>query len=277
MNQKATTEFEIEVSGGRITCEKEIADGKYKLVVEMATTTDKVERCAIQKHVYARKPTLKEMLRKVSASQLSLNDDFMKYDPKLERVKEFKNKVIRLISEGGLPDFWSPICDPSFDDNGGICFELGKMPAVGKSYNWWSRMAKIVCPECGSRIGDDLYYIAFKAVLIKDLIASGKSIEFAWHVVCVDSKDAGHYWDSEDAKHRLEPTGSRPICGWYDRGNTTKIVESHQNSDGFYLAGADYNFYGHEVRLADIYYRNDGLDEEQNFGCGWLVFDRCPD
>jgi len=262
MNEKTTAEFEIEVSGGRITCEKEIPDGKYKLVVEMATTT---------------RPTLKEVLRKVPASQLSLDDDFMKYIPKFEREKEFKDEVVRLIMDGGAPDFWCPICDPSFDENGGIQYKAGQMPAVGMSYNWWQRMAKLFCPECGSRLGDKLYNIAFKAVLIQDLIASGKSEEWAWSAVCGDSKDLGHYWYSEGAKHRLEPTASRPICGWYDLGNTTKILGSYEKNDGFYLAGGDYNHNGNDFPLAAISYRNDGLDDDQNFGCGWLVFDRCPD
>lgn len=264
MSEKTSTEFEIKVSGGRITCEQEIPDGKYKLVMEVETTA-KDTTCYLRKGIF----------KKVPVSELRLDDEFLKYQPKTDEERKFK-KLVETAIKNGLRDFWCPVYDPSFDDNGRICYEPGKMPAVGKSYIWWEENAKKYAPERGSRLGTKSEYVAFLAVLIKELVAFGKSVEWAWNAVCCDSKELGHYWNSKDAKHAFETTGSRDICGWYDLANSYKILAENEEAGGFWLAGGYYNDCSYRIPLAGLSPDNSRGKDYGN-SCGWLVFDSCPD
>jgi len=221
------------------------------------------------------KPGTAPLIKRVPASQLSLNDDFIKYLPKTGRERKFKEEVIKVITVG-VSDFWRPVCDPSFVDYDRICYMRGKMPAVDKNYNWWLKISKEFCPEYGSRIGTKSEYIAFQAVLIKDLVASGKSMEWAWDAVCNDSKELGHYRNSAHSKPGFEPTGSREVCGWYDLANCYKLLGEDEESGGFWLVGGGYDDDSIDCPLADlclVYDRNG----DDSCGCGWLVFDRYPD
>ena len=135
-------------------------------------------------------------------------------------------------------------------------------------------------PESGSRIGTKSEYIAFLATLIKELVASGKSLEWAWNAVCNDSKELGNYWIYKDGKHyiEIETAGSREICGWYDLANTRKILAKDEEVDGFeyWLAGGDYRSHSYDCPLAEFSlwdYRDACLKEV----CGWIVFDSCPE
>ena len=217
------------------------------------------------------------IFKRVLASELQLDDAFMKHQPKTEAERNFKYMVETAI-KNGLKDFWRPTCDPSYDGNGCICYEPGKKPAVGKSYNLWKKNAKDFCPEQGSRLGTNTEYIAFLAVLIKELLNSGKSVEWAWNAVCNDSKELGHYWNSANSKHAFEDTGSREVCGWYDLANCYKILAEDKENGGFWLAGGDYGKRSYSFPLADMnhddYRYVDACDVG---GCGWLVFDHCPD
>lgn len=215
------------------------------------------------------------IFKKVTASKLQLNDEILKHQPKTKAEENLKKLVEKAIKEG-LKDFWRPVYDPSFDDAGCICYEPGKKPAVGMSYNWWEKIARNFCPERGSRLGTKSEYVAFLAVLIKELVASGKSLEWAWNAVCNDSKELGHYWNSKEYKNGLEPTGSRAVCGWCDLGNTYKILAEYKEPGGFWFVGGDCNHYGFNFPLAVLcHYYNRYFD--LTYSCGWLVFDRCPD
>lgn len=262
MNEKTTAEFEIEVSGGRITKEQVMPDGSCKVMVELATATTEDAICHNQK----------DLFKKVPASELRLDDAFMNHQPKTKAELNFKEELETAIKKG-LQDFWCPMFDPSFDDNGCICYEPGKMPAVGKSYNWWEKEAEAFCPEQGSRLGIKSERIAFLAVLIKELIASGWKVADAWSAVCNDSKELGHYWNSKDANHDFEPTGSREVCGWYDLANIYKILkEDEEEAGGFWLAGGIYNRYSTSFPLADLYL-NFNRDCDFFGSCGWLVLE----
>ena len=252
-------EMKIEISGCRVIEAKVMPDGCCVLTVELATATAEDTTCHQQEDIF----------KKVPASELRLDDAFMKHQPKTKAEQNFKNLVETAI-KNGLKDFWRPVCDPSFDADARICYEPGKMPAVRKSYNWWEKNAKGFCPERGSRLGSNSEYVAFLATVIKDLVASGKSIEWAWNAVCNDSKELGHYWNSKDAKYDFEPTGSREVCGWYDLVNIYKILAEDEEAGGFWVAGGDCNSDSDSNPLADLchfYCRdNDGGND-----CGWLV------
>ena len=216
------------------------------------------------------------IFKKVPASELRLDDDFLKYEPETKAEKAFKKLVKKAIKKG-LKDFWRPVYDPCFnEDNTGICYVSGKESARCREYNWWVKKAKDFCPELGSRIGTKSEYVAFLAVLIKELVASGKSLEWAWEAVCLNSKELGHYWNSDNSKHNFEDTGSREVCGFYDLANTCKLLAEDKDAGGHWLAGGCCVDRGSEKPLAGLYHFDDP-DDSHGGSCGWLVLDSCPE
>lgn len=206
----------------------------------------------------------------VKASTLSLEDEFLKHEPETNQQTRFKNALNSAI-KSGLSDFRAQRMDACFDEEGNICFKAGMKPAVGKlSANDWKRVAKEFLPEKESRLGTTKERIAFLGLLIKYLIEEkGYEVKDAWKAVCDQSKDLGHYWDSENAKHEFEDTGSRQIGEWCDLGNTCKITEEDE-AGGFSLVGGSCNFYGDNYPLADV----DGVDYPNNVygnSVGWFV------
>lgn len=203
------------------------------------------------------------------ASTLSLEDKFLKHRAQTDNQKRFK-KMLKEAIKSGLPDFRAPRMDASFDEEGNICYKAGMKPAVGKSANWWNEKAKKFMPEKESRLGTTKERIAFLGLLIKYLIEEkGYTVTNAWKAVCDQSKELGHYGDSEDAKHEFEPTGSRQIGEWYDLANTYKITVDDE-AGGFSLVGGDYYDDGNCFPLADvgtIFNPDGGYD----LSTGWLV------
>ena len=205
----------------------------------------------------------------VKASTLSLEDEFLKHKPETNQQTRFKNALISAI-KSGLSDFRAQRMDACFDEEGNICFKAGMKPAVGKSANWWKETAKKFMPEKGSRLGTTKERIAFLGLLIRYLIEEkGYTVSNAWKAVCDQSKDLGHYWDSENAKHDFEDTGSRQVGEWYDLANTYKITVDDE-AGGFSLVGGSCGDVGNICPLADVGSvgsPNDGY----YVGVGWLV------
>ena len=256
---KATTEMKFVVPKGWVVNEEVMDDGSRVFTIKPDTTAAYDTTCHQWEGIF----------KLVPASQLSLNDNFMNHIPKTEREKNFMAKVKKVI-RAGMHDFLCPVCDPSLDNKGRICYEPGNRPAVGKSYNWWAKTAKEFKPEQGSRLGTETERIAFMAVLIKELVNSGKSVEWAWNAVCNDSKELGHYWNSENAKHAFEDTGNREVCGWCDLGNVYKIVAEDKEAGGFWIAGGYYINDSDDNPLADLHHDGDRYVVNP-YGCGWLV------
>lgn len=185
------------------------------------------------------------------ASTLSLEDEFLKYEPETRQQTEFKNALISAI-ESGLSDFRAQRMDACLDEEGNICFKAGMKLAVGKSPKWWKKVAKKFMPEKGSRLGTKRERIAFLGLLIKYLIEEeGYTVSNAWKAVCDQSKDLGHYCDSENAKHDFENTGSRQVGEWYDLANTCKITVDVE-PDCFSLVGGEYVSNGDYNPLAAV-------------------------
>ena len=209
----------------------------------------------------------------VEASRLSLKDKFMQYKPTSDNQREFKKLLTKAI-KNGLSDFWHSKLDPSFnEERNGLVFEAGKKPAVGKSYNWWEEKARQYLPERGSRLGTKTEYVAFLGELIKKLVASGWSMSRAWKAVCDDSRELGHYWNSENARHDFETTGSREICGFCDLANTYKILAEDEEAGGFWLAGGIYDDNSHCYPFADLDHYT-YQDDDRNNSVGWLVLSK---
>ena len=213
------------------------------------------------------------MFALVEASQLSLDDKFMQYEPTSDNQREFKKLLTKAINSG-LSDFWHSKLDPSFnEERNGLVFEAGKMPAVGKSYNWWEEKARQYLPERRSHLGTKTEYVAFLGVLIKNLIASGWPVSKAWKAVCNDSRKLGHYWNSENARHDFEVTGSREVCGFCDLANTYKILAWDKETGGFWLAGGNYFDTSYRNPLADLLHCTI-LDDDLSSSVGWLVLSK---
>lgn len=206
----------------------------------------------------------------VEVENLSLNDEFMSYVPKTEEEKNTKLLIIEALSKN-VRNFYRPKYDPSYtDDETGICFVAGKRPAVEKSYDWWVENARKYDSKRNSRLGTALEYGAFLGVLIKKLVEEGMPVESAWNAVCNDSKELGHYWNSENPKHNFENTGSREVCGFYDLGNTFKFLAEDIESGGFWVAGG-YFYYQSNVKPIAKLCRGDR--RKVGYGCavGWVV------
>ncbi len=205
----------------------------------------------------------------VRASELSFNDEFLNHRPINSTQRRLKRALITAIGSG-LSDFRAQRMDACLDEDGNICFKAGMKPAVGKTANWWKETAEKFMPEKRSRIGTTKERIAFLGLLIKYLIEEkGYKVKDAWKAVCDQSKDLGHYWDSENAKHEFEDTGSRQIGEWCDLGNTCKITEEDEAS-GFSLVGGSYFGNGDDYPLADVGSIG-GPDNVCYGGVGWFV------
>lgn len=208
----------------------------------------------------------------VEAEKLSMDDEFMKWEPQTRKEEATKEFITEAICSG-VKNFYRPRYDPTFTDDGNnICFIKGEKPAVGKSYNWWDEVARSYSPERSSRLGTRLEYGAFLGVLIKKLVEEGKTVEWAWNAVCNDSKELGHYCDSENATEHceFEPTGSRCICGFYDLANTFKILSEDIDGDYCWLTGGCCLYKGSRVTLAGFGHIDPTCNDYRSVG--WLVF-----
>ena len=262
-------ELKIMVPNGWGVKEKVMADGSRMLVIKQNTSISG-DTTSNQK---------KGLFKKVPASELRLDDAFMKYNPR-DKDLRYRKEMVENAIRNGLKDFWRPICDPSFDSNGKLCFEPGQMPALGECVLVWYDIAKEFAPECGSRLGTRNEYIAFMAVLIKELVESGWKVADAWKAVYMDSKKLGHYRNSKDAKNFFEPTGSREVCGWYDLSNIYKILLeiNEEDKEDTWFAGGTYATWSDIDMVGDFVNARDLDDCASLFGaCGWLVFDSCPE
>ena len=163
------------------------------------------------------------------------------------------------VKAARLETFYKPIYDPS-EDGGIIAYENDKEPAVGHPYDWWVKTAskKIFAVE-GRHwyLATEYQYYAFLVWLINQLVKRCGSVEAALNMVVLDSKELGHYFDSPKANNleltslRLEPTGSRCVCGFYDLANTSKIlVCSNKEAGGIWLGGGNFFDIGRKRPLA---------------------------
>lgn len=253
---KTTAKMKINISNARIinANTKVMHDGTCNIELELEMIAKKQQRhdgdCIL-----------------VRASELSLNDDFMKYKPNTDAEKRFKIMLSEVIKDG-IENFYRPIMDPSFADEGNtkIHYVAHEKPAVGKSYNWWKKTVK----NSKWCLGTKDQYVAFMGVLIKELIAEGWKDDEAWHAVCNDSRILGNYCNSENAKHKLEDTGSRERCGFYDLANTYKILAKDKKTDEFFLAGGMYKNYGFSHPLVGFETCKD-CDNDYINSVAWLV------
>ena len=169
----------------------------------------------------------------------------------------------------GVPSFYCQTMDPSFDINGGLTYRAGQLPGTNRAYEYWKEQSKLFCPERGSRLGTLEEYRLFSGLLIKELVMNGWTVDEAWNAVCVDSKDIGHYCNSENAIIEFEVTGSRKVGRFSDLANTCKVL-SDDGGRGFWTASGCFANNGKEFPIADVIYVTEPT-EDTWISTGWIV------
>lgn len=207
-------------------------------------------------------------LVKIDPQEPGFFDEVLNFKSTNEDINTFIEAVAE-VKEASLEAFYRVMYDPTGDHM--VVFQKGKRPAVGHSYNWWVETASKMSPVEGRQwhIATEYQYYAFLVWLINQLVKIGKSVEEALHQVVLDSKELGHYYDSENSTkgEDFEFTGSRCVCGLYDLANTFKILQySNSEAGGFWFAGGDYCDNGHCYPLAFL-----GHDTDMDFDCHYSV------
>ena len=203
----------------------------------------------------AKKQTTKDLkdFILIDAESLSMEDRFMQHNPKNFRERKTKELIKEAIQKG-VKNFYKPKGDVSFTVDGrDICYKPGEKPAIGKTYEWYAKVAKKFYPERNSRLGSKLEYGAFLGVLIKRLVKEGKPVYWAWKAVCSDSRELGCYCDPKNVMRDFEPTGSREICGFCDLANTFKILAWDTEAYGFWRVGGSCGVDSTDYPLANFY------------------------
>lgn len=204
----------------------------------------------------------------IPGSSIRLQDDFMQHVPCRHEEQVLKDRLKWAI-EKGMTDFYRPVCDPSFTnyERKEICYTAGAEPAVGSPISWWVRTANQFCPERGSRLGTESEYLAFLGILIKRLTQK-MNIAEAWNAVCYDSNQLGNYSGTK------KNTGSINVCGFFDLGNTKKILTSERGYE-FCFAGGCWQNSDVFFPLSNLAYCSSHLFFDWNYcSVGWIVLEK---
>ena len=132
-----------------------------------------------------------------------------------ERQKKFRADVMKALENMPEEGFrWIPVYEPSQNNGGNLQYISGVNVLRGlNSYNW-EEVLRNYSPENGSRMSSITTYFLLLLRLLKDGFATVEQL-------ADDSKEIGHYWDSENAKHEFENTGERQLGGLYGFAENT--------------------------------------------------------
>lgn len=178
--------------------------------------------------------------------------------------KKFKANVLKALKNKPQEGYrWIPVFEPSKDLKGNLKYVAGENVLRGlKSYEWEKRF-KEYSPQNGSQQASITTYFLLALRWLKDGVATIEQL-------ADDSKEIGHYRNSENAKHCFEKTGEREFGGLFGFvGNTYKIVKDSESSSGFSLVDGSYIHHGYEYPLADVSH-SDFPDHTYNHGVGLL-------
>ena len=203
----------------------------------------------------------------VEASKLSLNDPFMKHEPKSKEQAKLKESLVTIIQEW-IPDFKAPLLDPHLE-NETIGFAPGNTVAFGKSPIWWYENAKDYCPEKSSRLGTKKQYDAFLGFLIKNL-SRAYPVSEAWEAVCDNPRILGEPIDPRKAKYRLLTGGDRNVGIFFDIANNKKYVRDEKNETFLVMGGP---FISEEYTQSLTSYLQAIPDLPYTNCVGWIVMD----
>ena len=203
----------------------------------------------------------------VKASELSLEDEFLRHNPETENQKVFKERLIQVI-KSGISDFRAQKIAPSFDEQGKITYKYGDDVATKKSVEWWYDKAKEFIPERNSRLGTTDERIAFLGILLKELISEKKlAVDEAWRAICDDNTILEKYMDWLDTENSIVTTGNGEIGVWCDLRTASTITVEQEEQLKFSLVGGCHM---ETFPLADVY--SEVSYDKQLYTCtGWLV------
>lgn len=213
-------------------------------------------------------------LIKVDPTQKDFFDNVLNCTSEDNEIIEFIH-CVKEVKKSNLKPFWRPIFDPSYDDyECEIIFEAGQHPAVGHSYNWWRKVVGYSSgvEEKDWKLGTVEQYNTFLVWIVNNLVNSGWQVEKAIYAVKADSKELGHYMDSNNSLNTLETTGSRKVCNVFDLGNTCKFLRSYNEEKYYCLAGGWFQTNGDSYPLADII-MEEQVDLDNEHSVGWLVLE----
>lgn len=213
-------------------------------------------------------------LVKIDPQELGFFDEVLNFKSTNKNINDFI-KAVAEVKKAKIEAFYRPIYDPSDAGDHMVTYMKGMRPAIGHSYNWWVKTA-FNMPAVEGRhwcVATEYQYYAFLVWLINQLINAGKTVEETLNQTLIDSKELGHYYNSEGSTKGddFELTGSRCICGIYDLVNVFKILEcSNQRAGGFWHGGGDYLNNSDNYPLANLYL---SIFEDDNdyYGVGLLV------
>lgn len=275
----ATKKIEITVPNGQILS-AELKDGICKLVIseleeqkvasefketksEHVSEIKKREAASVEKN-------FNDLLFRVEASKLSMEDKFLDV---VEEVagRQFYNDLIDVI-QNGISDFYVVRMNPSFDENGNICFKE-KMPiAEGKSYNWWLENAKKFKPELNSRLGKKSEYIAYIGVFLKTVIADNiNDMNTIWKARLQCRIQVGASIADIFKQFELKPAGHDSWFGFCDIRNAHKFLSADVDENVFWTAHG--SFLSDYTKGTRFPIGNSIVEDIKLGGCtGWMVF-----
>lgn len=222
-------------------------------------------------------------LIKINPSAPQFFDAVLNFESENEDINDFIDAIAK-VKKANLDVFYTVAYDPSErQGEPQIEFIKGAKPAIGHSYNWWVLAVIGIPPVKGRkfRIGTEYQRYAMLMHLINCLIAEGNSVENAINMVVINSTELGKFAFSKEHRENIcesarlfEVTGSRCICGFYDLGNTYKILKcSNKKTGGFWQAGGYYGS-GTANSLAYLEYMEmDAADSSlvNEKSVGWIV------
>lgn len=199
--------------------------------------------------------------------------EWLEHQPTTLRQEETLTLYQEAKAKGRLHAFTCMTVDPSIKD-GKLVYQKGLPIRTGFSQRQWAKMLKEYNPSRNSRQMTRTEYACRNLFLIQRLVESGYKIEDAWRAVCDDSREIGHYRNSENPKGDFEPTGSREVCGFCDLANAWKFIaeDPWEEGGGFWAAGGDYD-YGSNCNPVAGLFHNYNVDYEDIHGVGMLALD----
>ena len=213
-------------------------------------------------------------LVKIDPQEPGFFDEVLNFKSTNKSINDFIEAVAE-VKEARIEAFYRPIYDPSDAGDHLVAYMKGMRPATGHSYNWWVKTASNMPAVEGRHwcVAREYHYYALLVWLNKQLIKAGKNVGENLKQIIIDSKELGHYYNSEGSTKGddFEPTGSRCICGIYDLANVFKILAcSNQEAGGFWLGGGDCSNYSNNNPLANLSH-DANVDFGNDYSVGMLV------
>lgn len=164
-----------------------------------------------------------------------------------EKQKKFKANVLKALNNKPIEGYrWIPIYEPSLSEDGELQYVLGEKVLRNLNYDAWEKLFNEYSPKNGSQQASVTTYFLLLLRWLKDGIATLEQLT-------ENSKDIGHYKDSEYSKCDFELTGERFFGGLFGFvGNTYKILKNSDKESKCSLAGSAYEILGYVFPVADV-------------------------